>query len=71
MLKFTHTVDTLPNCPDLHWYSLTGSYLDGEGNTICVGESSANLPNMLKSLQYYITDAPDVEVVYETVVSKG
>ena len=71
MLKFTHTVDALPNCQDLHWYSLIGSYLDGEGNTVCVGEAGANLTNLLKSLQYYITDAPNAEIVYETIVNKG
>lgn len=71
MLTFTHTVDALPLCPDLHWYSLIGSYLDGEGNTVHVGEAGAKLTNILRSLQYYITDAPNVEVVYETIVNKG
>ena len=71
MLTFTHTVDALPNCPDLHWYSLIGSYLDGEDNTVCVGEAGANLSYILKSLQYYITNAPNVKIVYETIVNKG
>ena len=71
MLTFTHTVDALPACPDLHWYSLIGDYMDSEGNTVFVGESGSNLPNMLKTLEYYLTDVPDVKVVYQTVVTKG
>ena len=71
MLTFTHTVDALPNCPDMHWYSLIGDYMDSEGCTVSVAESSGNLPNMLKTLEYYLTDVADIKVVYQTVVTKG
>ena len=71
MLTFTHTVDALPLCPDLHWYSLVGNYLDSEGSTVFVAESSGNLPRMLKTLEYYLTDIEGIEVVYKTIVTKG
>ena len=71
MLTFTHTVDALPNCPDMHSYKLVGSYIDSEGNTVSVGEYTTNLPRILKALEYYLKDVADIEVVFQTVVSKG
>ena len=71
MLTFTHTVDALPNCPDMHSYKLVGSYVDSEGNTVSVGEYTTNLPRILKALEYYLKDVADIEVVFQTVVSKG
>ena len=71
MLTFTHTVDSLTNYPDMHSYSLCGDYKDSEGSTVHVAESSANLPRMLKTLEYYLTDIADIEVVYETIVNKA
>lgn len=71
MLTFTHTVDALPCCPDLHSYTLIGNYIDTEGSSVHVAEYTTNLPRILKALEYYLTDVPDIKVVYQTVVSKG
>jgi hypothetical protein len=71
MLTFTHTVDALPNCPDMHSYKLVGSYIDSEGSSVQVGEYTTNLPRILKALEYYLKDVADIEVVFQTVVSKG
>lgn len=70
MLTFTHSVDSLPCCQDMHSYTLRGDFQDADGMTVCVGEYSANLPRMLKTLEYYLTDFPNVSVVYETIVNK-
>jgi hypothetical protein len=67
MLTFTHNVDALPNCPDFHSYTLRGDYVDCDGSTVSVGEYSANLPSMLKTLEYYLKDS-EVEIVYETII---
>ena len=69
MLTFTHNVDTLPNCPDFHSYTLSGDYLDCDGSTVSVGEYSANLARMLKTLEYYLKDS-EVEIVYQTIVKQ-
>ena len=71
MLTFTHTVDALPNCPDMHSYKLVGSYIDSEDNSVHVAEYTTNLPRILKALEYYLRDVSDIEVVFQTVVSKG
>ena len=69
MLTFTHTIDSLPCCADMHSYTLRGDYLDFDDTVVYVGEYSANLPRMLKTLEYYLKDN-DVEVVYETIINK-
>lgn len=69
MLTFTHTVDILSGYTDMHSYTLKGEYIDSEGNIVHVAESSANLPRMLKTLEYYLTDIADIEIVYQTIVN--
>jgi hypothetical protein len=69
MLTFTHTVDSLIGYTDMHSYNLQGDYIDSEGNIVHVAEYSANLPRMLKSLEYYLTDIADIEIVYQTIVN--
>jgi len=54
----------------MHSYTLRGDFRDAEGTTVSVGEYSANLPRMLKTLEYYLKDFPDVAVVYETIFNK-
>lgn len=71
MLTFTHTVDALPNCPDMHSYKLVGSYIDSENSSVHVAEYTTNLPRILKALEYYLKDVADIEIVFQTVVSKG
>jgi len=54
----------------MHSYTLRGDFRDAGGTTVSVGEYSANLPRMLKTLEYYLKDFPDVAVVYETIFNK-
>ena len=69
MLTFTHTVDSLSGYTDMHSYNLNGEYIDSEGNIVHVAEYSANLSRMLKTLEYYLTDIADIEIVYQTIVN--
>jgi hypothetical protein len=55
----------------MHSYKLVGSYIDSEGSSVQVGEYTTNLPRILKALEYYLKDVADIEVVFQTVVSKG
>ena len=71
MLTFTHTVDSLSGYADMHSYTLKGDYIDIDGNIVHVAEYSANLPRMLKTLEYYIIEIEGDEIVYETIVNKS